>query len=284
MKYALLLLAYIGLSIPGLLAQCAFTPTVNGNLLICPGDSTVLSTQAYDAYQWFTRPFGAGSAQPVSGATGATFSVDYQDTPVYVSVAATREGCTERSAEVLVDGLLFLPLVVQSTGTFSIGPNGEAIFCPGDTLYLIALQPYTLNHQWYDGDTAIPGATNDTLIVTRPGNYWLTASPGQCPSLTAVLGVRIEVAWQPSCISSTDEPVFINPVLQPNPVADWLDISTGTTTPTELSLYDLSGRILHRQTFSSRVSVPMMAIPAGLYLLRLQSNDGPARTMKVIKW
>jgi hypothetical protein len=285
MKYSLLLCILSGLFLSKLQAQCAFTPSVNGNLLICPNDSTVLSTQAYDAYQWFTRPFGAGgSPQPISGATGPSFSVAYQDTPLYVSVAGTREGCTERSAEVLVDGLLFLPLVVQTSGTFSIGPNGEALFCPGDTMYLIALQPYTLNHIWYDGDTAIPGATDDTLVVTRPGSYWLTASPGQCPALTAFLGVRIDVAWQSTCVSSTDEPEQSPWVVQPNPAGEWLEISTGTTMPTELHLLDLSGRTLHQQRFSGHTTVPLLGLPAGLYLLRLRSGSGPARTLKVMKW
>ena len=62
-------------------AQCPFDPTVTGNLLLCPGATSTLSTQQYDAYQWYSRPFGSGgSAQPIPGATGQTLEVGAAET------------------------------------------------------------------------------------------------------------------------------------------------------------------------------------------------------------
>lgn len=92
-----LLILIISCCIVGLAtAQCPFTPTVTGDLLVCPEARTTLGTQAYDAYQWYTRPFGSSAApQPVNGATGPAFTVDYDDTPLYVSVSATLNNCTE---------------------------------------------------------------------------------------------------------------------------------------------------------------------------------------------
>ena len=80
--------------LPGirLAAQCAFTPTITGDTLLCPNETGVLTTQQYDAYQWYTRPFG-GNAQlePVAGATQQTFEVNSADVPFYAVVEATLE-------------------------------------------------------------------------------------------------------------------------------------------------------------------------------------------------
>ncbi len=266
-------------------AQCPFTPTVNGELLVCPGGRTTLGTQAYDAYQWYIRPFGSANPQPVQGATGPTFSVDHEDTPVYVSVAATLNNCTERSAEVLVDGLVFLPLVVQSSGDFTIGPNGEAVICAGDTMYLIALLPYTTNFKWYNGDTPIPGAEDDTLIVTTPGQYWLTASPGQCPDFTAALGVVIDVVWSdiPGCVSSIREPRRIEASVAPNPASDLVEINIAEATPVEMWLTDVTGRRLRRQAFVNQTVLSLADLPGGIYVVHLLAEDGARTHIKLSK-
>ncbi|MFN0015535.1 MAG: hypothetical protein ACKVU2_13395, partial [Saprospiraceae bacterium] len=132
-------------------AQCPFDPTVTGNLLVCPDSFTVLGTQQYATYQWFSRNFIGGQSMPIAGATGPTLSVEYDQTPVYISVAATLAGCTETSPEVLVDGLIFPPISVSTEGEFEIGPNGEQVLCAGDTILEIVLPPYTANVQWYQG-------------------------------------------------------------------------------------------------------------------------------------
>lgn len=257
-------------------AQCPFTPTVTGNINICPQSATTLSTQNYSAYQWYTRPFGSNTATPVNGATGANFTVDYNQTPVYVSVAATLNNCTERSAEVLVDGIIFLPLVVRSEGQFSTGPNGESVFCPGDTMFLIALQPYTLNFQWYDGNSPIPGANDDTLVVTRPGSYWLRASPGLCPNITATLGVVIDVVWgaPPACATSVRDIQPIAASITPNPADNIVEIQMAEYGLFELKMADINGRPVKRQVFEHRLLLNLDDMPAGVYTLIINKTNG----------
>ncbi len=266
-------------------AQCPFTPTVTGELLVCPGGRTTLGTQSYDAYQWFTRPFGSADAQPVQGATGQSYTVDYDDTPVYVSVAATLNNCTERSAEVLVDGRVFLPVVVQTTGSFTISPDGEVVICAGDTVYLISLPPYTIKHQWYNNDAPISGANNDTLVVTHPGVYWLTASPGECPEYTAALGVTISVVWSdvPGCVSSIRDPRRVQASMAPNPASETVEINVAESGPVELRLTDMTGRPLRRQVFVHHTYLPLVDLPGGIYIVHLRTADGGGAQLKLYK-
>ena len=257
-------------------AQCAFTPTVSGNLLVCPEAGTTLGTQNYQAYQWYRRAFPNGAVEPIPGATGATYTVGSNETPMYISVAATQDGCTEQSVEVLVDGLAFLPVLVQSAGAFDISPDGEQLLCAGDTIFQIALLPYTTNFQWYNGQDPIPGANDDTLVVTAPGNYWLTASPGECPNYIASLGLQIPVVWSsaPGCTTGTSEPVpALDATIMPNPAQASLLVAVDALENVRLSLYDMSGKALRTLDFKVAVELYTGDLPAGLYNLVLQTEQ-----------
>jgi hypothetical protein len=275
MKSIFLSGAFLALPFAVALGQCPFDPVVNGELLVCPDGFTTLSTQQYDAYQWYSRPFSGGTAQPIAGATGATLDVDYDQTPVYISVEATLNGCTERSPEVLVDGRVFLPVVVRSEGNFTVGNNGEMEICPGDTAYLILLLPYTINIQWYDGLEAVPGATDDTLVVTQPGSYWVEASPGECPEYLQFLGVWIEVVNRPpgECTSAAPVPEQQMAVrVFPNPAGATLRVALEEDVPASLVLLDALGRPLRQQIFRRSTVLFTAGLPAGCYWLQIRSG------------
>lgn len=272
---------------PAAQAQCNFDPSVTGNLLLCPESSGTLTTQVYDAYQWHRRPFGDnGPAQPVAGATGPTFEVEAYETPVYVSVAATLGGCTEFSPEVLVDGLAFLPVTVSSSGDFTVGSNGELVICSGDTVWMEALLPYTLNFQWYNDTDSIIGANDDTLVVTSPGYYWLTASPEACPEWTAGLGLQIPVIWgtTPGCVTSVKDPQRRLAVqVSPNPASDKIQVTVADFAPVTLRMVDAQGKLVRERKFAEQTVLDTADLPAGVYLLQLNSVNGSAVQKVVIE-
>lgn len=275
--FLLLSLALTGATAASLAAQCVFDPTVSGELLVCPEGSTTLSTQQYDSYQWYRRAFPSGVAEAIPGATGQTLSVDFLETPVYISVEATQAGCTEKSPEVLADGLAFLPVVVASEGSFEISPNGEQVICAGDTIFQIILQPYTINIQWYNGPEHIAGATNDTLVVTQPGNYWVTGSPEQCPGYTASLGLQIPVIWgaTPGCATGTTEPAEpFDVTILPNPARTSVFVAADIPGGIRLTLFDAQGKTLREMDFEVAAEIITTDLPAGIYTMHLKSRVG----------
>ncbi len=174
-------------------SQCTFNPTVTGNLILCPGATDTLSTQIYGSYQWYKRSF-SGTAQPIPGAVMQNLVVDYfNDAGFYFSVEATDNGCTELSPEVLLDGYVFLPPVVQTSGTFTIGPNGETIICAGDTVFFTLMQPYDTNIIWFKDGSPVLGANTTVLTVTDSGLYTVQGAPTVCPDYIQQLGVTLEV-------------------------------------------------------------------------------------------
>lgn len=175
------------------MAQCPFDPTIEpASLILCPDEQMELSTQAYDAYQWYKD----GSAIP--GATGPAHTVDYiSDGGSEFSVETTLGGCTEMSPAVLVDGWVFLLPYVMHGGDepYEMGGNGESYFCEGDLLTLTLGMPYTENITWYRDGQVIDGENGTTLEITTSGSYTCTAAPGICPNTIMSLGVDVVVLF-----------------------------------------------------------------------------------------
>jgi hypothetical protein len=186
------LAAWLFLISPSATAQCTHNPTVTpNNLIFCPsGGFDTLWTQNYQGYQWFKD----GVLQV--GDTLRYRRVTHLDAGSMFSVDATLNGCTERSPQVMVDGWVFLLPVVATDGL-------RFPLCIGDTLRLRLLPPYTMHIQWTNGGVPIPGATDDTLIVTTDGDYSVSGAPELCPAFLQQLGVTLSYRFIP-CGASSD--------------------------------------------------------------------------------
>ncbi|MBK9289619.1 MAG: T9SS type A sorting domain-containing protein [Flavobacteriales bacterium] len=192
MRATLLLLH--GLLATPLLAQCPFDPTITPPApILCPNDVVMLTTQVYESYQWYKE----GIAVP--GAVFQNLGVGYVDAGYTFTVLATLDSCSEMSPPVLVDGWAFLPPYVIHQGDQAvIDSMGNAHHCEGDTVLLIFGTPYAVNIQWTNNGIAIPGATDDTLMVTTTGIYHVSGAPDICPNYIAQLGVVISLTFDPA--------------------------------------------------------------------------------------
>lgn len=176
-------------------AQCTFTPVITPNpVMTCPvGFTQVFVQGTYDSYQWFEN------GQPITGAIYPFIEMDGASIGNNLTVLCTLDGCSEMSAPVLVDGWIFLlPYVIHGGDEpHSIGFEGEQFFCEGDTALLVMGQPYTTSIQWTLDGTPIPGATNDTLVVTTSGFYSASGAPDVCPGYIQPLGLEIGMIFLP---------------------------------------------------------------------------------------
>lgn len=204
-RTTLLLLLMMPLS--AAMAQCTFTPTITpSSLILCPDESATLSTQVYDSYQWYK------DGNLITGATGQTLEVEqFNDAGSSFTVSATLDACTEMSTSVLVDGYMFIfPYVIHGGDEpNSTGPNGEEVFCEGDTLTLTLGAGYTENIVWTNNGVPIPDETSPTLTVTTSGLYTVSAAPDVCPNSVMGIGVDIGVTFnapmQPEIVSNGDQ-------------------------------------------------------------------------------
>lgn len=265
---------------------CGISPTVTGELLICPDDVTTLSTQQYDSYQWYTRPYGSTIVPEASpGDTTQNFVVSSNMGPMYVSVKVTDDTCTATSPEVLVDGRVFLPLTVTSFGDFSVTIDGEQVICPGESITMVVNLPFTQNFVWFDGNDPIPGGNDDTLVVTQPGNYWVVASPAECPNWADALGTPITVIYDDPQVCTTgfiDAP-RAEAKIYPNPVGDWLHIEVPQASATKVVVYDMSGRSVIHKRFAQSTEIDVSGLERGMYLVDVMSDMGKTVTKLQVK-
>jgi hypothetical protein len=78
------------------------------------------------------------------------------------------------------------------------------------------------------------------------------------------------------------------PVIYPNPVTDWINITIGLKKPSPVSIgiYDLTGRIISTESFiisgRENIIIDSKSLPKGIYLLRYESQ-GEMITTKFVK-
>jgi Secretion system C-terminal sorting domain len=260
--------------------NCPEPTIITGNLLVCPGEFTILKTAAVPnaTYQWFERKFGTNLSVPIPGANADSVMVISEQTPIFVRVEVTQPSCLGVSEEVLVDGIVFLPLTVESAGDFDISPEGELLICPGETVLLRTLLPYTINNVWYVDGEAIPGANQQLYTVTMPGDYTASASPEPCPNWTEFLGATIPVRWKPAnqCVnSSPDTPADIAAIhVFPNPVSDWLTIESKHTGIVNVRITDVTGRTVMATEVTGQQKIDVGRLSAGVYHILVNDQSG----------
>jgi hypothetical protein len=264
-------------------AQCTHDPRVTGDTLLCPNEGGLLTTQAADSYQWYKREYGSGTTTLISGETAQSIVLTSNDVLYYFSVDATLDSCTERSPEVLVDGLAFLLPYVVHTGDFTTGGNGESIICTGDTMYLTLGLPYDTLITWFESGNVIPGANSPTLTVTAAGIYTCEGAPSICPSFLQPLGVNIEVVEINCGVGSVDGRVQGISIF-PNPAVDRLTVRSTHDDLLSVRLYDLLGQSVLQQELSGHDAIlDVAALPQGLYQLQVETARGMENRTVIVR-
>ncbi len=190
---AFLVLFFSACSFSLVTAQCNLNPIIKpDNLILCPNtQDTIYVTQEFDSYQWYKLN------KPIAGATQRYLVVDaYADAGYLFKVAVTKNGCTDTSKKVLVDGYAFVSPVTVTNGNSSYFDvnNQVSVFCKNEPVSLYFPEPYNTNVQWYNNGVAIPGANSQTYNVTENGSYTVTGSPAVCPNFTECQCIPVSIA------------------------------------------------------------------------------------------
>ncbi|GHN02106.1 hypothetical protein WSM22_35950 [Cytophagales bacterium WSM2-2] len=167
----------------------------------------------------------------------------------------------------------------QVSQTFCINPAKPSFAFTGlNTDALILTSSSTTGNQWFNNGVAINGATNATFTVNGAGVYTVVVSAGPCSSVPSD-GKTFTVTGVEEELPSEAVTVY------PNPVGNQLVVDiTGlnSSQPVSLSLYDISGRVVHSVTIENKVSIDVAAYGTGVYILKLQ--DGKRSIVrKIIK-
>ncbi len=252
------------------------TITKSTNNAICTGDNVnfaVNDTSTNISYQWL---LGGGY---ISGATNAAYIATSPG--IYnVQIAYNTTGCYATSKTDTIN-------TAPSPATPAITASSPTIPCSGsaDTLKANVISGAT--YQWYNGSTAISGATNVQYITSSVGTYSVTAtnsngcSASSPPTtITTSQGPSVSVP-SPLLICKGDTATLTTNVTGASPfIYSWSTGATSssiTVSPDSLTLYivtvtDANGCSSSPDTVSTLVTQPSVVIN-GLSFLCPQSTD-----------
>jgi hypothetical protein len=273
------LLRFTGVLVLACSATTSFAqpnPVVTGDTMLCPeGTGTLTCVEPYESYQWYQRYFMSNDTFPIPGATSQTLNMNYYDFAAsYLIVEVTENGDTVMSPEIFVDGWAFASITAASSGDFTIGQNGEAIICDGDTMYIEVMMPYQNSVTWFDNWDTIPGETNPILIVTEAGSYTVSGATTECPDFYQTMGIPIDVVVENCGSTGLDENGFRKATIFPNPATDQLTVEHTSETIKKIEIRNTAGQLVRVTTVNQlSVTVPVDNLRKGTYFVTVHYSD-----------
>ena len=157
----------------------------------------------------------------------------------------------------------------------SVGPATPVIIRVTST-HLSTHQPYT-SYQWFFNGNPIAGATSQTYQATIGGMYKVKVlNDGGCENISVPYFAGVV---------STPEYTVHDLEIYPNPTTTDLVIDRrGYAMELDVELYGLTGKQLMESHYegSEPIRLDMRDYPAGVYLIRLRSDEGIVRNERII--
>lgn len=219
---------------------------------ICVGEAaTLTATPGYDSYIW-TR-----DGQRIDG-NSSQLAVNVSGTYVAQGLKCGLNRYSNLSSPVTVNPKPDVPFIGPS-------PDGQGL-----------LSSAAVGNQWYLNGSPIVGATAPVLPYARVGAGAVSlqvTTPKGCSNTSS-----------PFLITATEPVAEPGLSVSPNPSSGVVVIRTSYVPPFALRLTNLTGQTLWQKAVTSRErehTLDVSAWPAGLYLLRLESDTG-GQTVKML--
>lgn len=256
-------------------------PMIEGDSLLCPeGIGTLMTTDSFESYQWYRRYLGSSDTLILEGETSRSLVMDYFNfSASFMIVEVVVDDEKFLSDEFFVDGYVFAPATVMSSGDFTIGEEGNSVLRPGDTMFFTLSNPYTVNIEWYRNGQLLEGETDQELTVTEPGIYNVIGAPELCPDFFQGPGVPLIVV--PCATTSADDYELNNTVtIFPVPATNVVCIQGEDLNGEHYSIYDLQGKSVDTGQLSDTRQLDISAWQEGVYILHLGRSH---RAYKILK-
>jgi ELWxxDGT repeat protein len=206
------------------------------------------------SYRWYSQEVGG---EVIAGAVSGTFT-----TPVLASTdtffVAIREGACESKRVAVV-------------ATIKAQPPQPTITENAEAFTLVSSSPS--GNQWLMDGAEIPGATHQTLPISKAGSYTVKVTLTDCTSIS-----------NPVSLTATESPLFTKGLeLYPNPATDRIVVTFQPATPVkavQVSLINGVGAVIQQGINMAshndgwQLELNTAQLPAGSYLLRFRTQHG----------
>ncbi len=231
--------------------------TLTGDQEFCKGSNIILSAVEDESYTYQWKKNGTDISGATENAYTAVKTGTYQ---VYI----TSGDCSVLSEEI--------EIIVHPKPKATISnPDITNDLCTDSSIKLKANSGSGLTYQWYDGATAISGATANIYFATTPGNYKVKIMNSYgCEKLSAAYSIIS------SCkkVNTLTE----NIVLCPNPNTGIFNLSLPSLYKEEtciVSMKNTAGDVVYASTLTAgNNAIDVSPLPSGIYFITVQSLTG----------
>jgi len=180
----------------------------------------------------------------------------YTATGIYNDTLAAMNGC---------DSIMTTDLTVQAALNLTVSAAGNSL----------TSNENGATYQWIDcnnGNLPIGGETGQTFNAQASGDYAVIVTKNGCSDTSACSNVVFTgISKEHSSSVRT----------YPNPVKDLVTVEMEKGN-NELSLYDISGRMIYRTLASQKAQIDMKQEGKGLYILKIVNENG-TKVIKIVK-
>jgi len=208
------------------------------------------------SYHWYES---LAAADPIAGAIGNTLQTPVLDKSKTFYVAAVNSfGCEGERTAVKADVTKFDEVVVTEVEAGVLSSSYES------------------GNVWYFNETAIPGATKQTVSVTESGVYKVEVSIGNCKSTSTR---QYSITGLETDLPGTGVSFY------PNPVSDILTVRVANSD--NINRVDLIAntgvRLESAMIKNNEAVIDMRNHPSGLYLIKLIRTNNSVSTFKILR-
>ncbi len=225
------------------------TISINGDLSICPGDTTVIKANSSPFYTWFKN-------DTVFKAKDTSFiKLTQNDTGVYRIVYSDGLGHFDSSRLIVVKKSLYQK------------PPAPSIF--RDTAGFLTSN-YNTGNQWYKNGVAIAGATDFKYKPTENAQYTVTTVQNGCASLKGT-----SYFYLVTDIVNLDDNQFIK--VTPNPFINFMNIDFVVKGHQRMNIEVFSAatgaKVATRMGVTAGSRLTFNELTLGVYFVRVASPD-----------
>ena len=235
------------------------TLTNVGAFTFCDGNSVTFNANAVAGYNYVWKESGV----PIAGATTNSYQTGLAG--VYAVTVTDSNTCVKTSLPKIVVVNPKPTINVTSTGSIALG-----------NALLIANATPNATFQWQKNNSNIANGTHDSLYVTVMGNYRVIAkTSANCRDTSGVNQIT----------EQGNNPLMIS--IYPNPAQEEVFVSweSADNSAAKVSLTDIAGKQVFAQNIvqkpKTEVIIPVSDLAEGVYLLRIEANEG-VYTEKVV--
>jgi hypothetical protein len=231
-----------------------------GDLSICPEDTTVIKANSSPFYTWFKND------TVIKAKDTSLIKLTQKDTGVYKIAYTDGLGHYDSSRQIIVTKS---PYQKPPTPTIVRDSAGNLT------------SNYVTGNQWYKNGAAIPGATDIKYKPLENASYTVTTVQNGCASLKGS-----SYFFLVTDIINLEDNQFIK--VMPNPYVSnlYLNFFLIKYNTLNADIFDFStGRMAaNRKNLNSGTNLDVATLSAGIYLVRVYSNDFKMTyTFKIVK-